>query len=120
MPKRTRDYHSWLLNQLADPAEAASYLNAAISDSPEMFLTALRNVAEARQAAKVGERVAVRRESLVKTLSKVGNPHLSELNSVLKVMGLHIAVEPDFEPESRRRPNAAKRSRNGKTRQDEA
>ena len=44
--KRSSDYHSWLLTQLADPEEAEHYLSAALEDSPEMFLKALRNVAE--------------------------------------------------------------------------
>jgi len=52
MPKRTKDYHSWLLKQLIDPQVAVDYLNAAIEDSPAMFLKALRNVAEAHIAGQ--------------------------------------------------------------------
>ena len=49
MPKRSTDYRKTLLEDLRNPVEAANYLNAAMEDSPEMFLTALRDVAEARQ-----------------------------------------------------------------------
>lgn len=50
MPKRTRDYRESLLERLRDdPEEAAQYLNAAMEDSSEMLLVALRNVAEAQQ-----------------------------------------------------------------------
>ena len=47
MPKRTSGYHSWLLDQLTDPRNATSYLNAALGDSSEMLLIALRNIVEA-------------------------------------------------------------------------
>jgi len=93
MPKRSSDYHSWLLTQLADSQEAAHYLNAAIEDSPAMFLKALRNVAEARGMSKVAEEAGRARESLYKTLSEAGNPRFDTLFSVLGVLGLRMAVE---------------------------
>jgi probable addiction module antidote protein len=93
VPKRTRDYHSWQIKQLTNPQTAASYLNAALNDSNEMFLKALRNVAEAGTIAKVAKKAGVRRESLYKTLSDRGNPRLDTLNSVLSVLGLRIAIE---------------------------
>ena len=95
MPKRTREYRPWLLEELSNPREAAGYLNAAISDSPEMFLVALRNVAEARQMAKIADGAGVARESLYRTLSKAGNPRLSTLSGILKALGLRITVETD-------------------------
>lgn len=49
MPKKTSDYNSWRLKKLADPRLAASYLDAALTDSKKMFLKALRNVKQARQ-----------------------------------------------------------------------
>ena len=52
MPKRTSSYHASLHEDLKDPVEAANYLNAALLDSEEMFLVALRDVAESRQMAK--------------------------------------------------------------------
>ena len=107
MPRRTKDYHSWLLVQLTDPSAAANYLNAAMQDSPELFLKALRNVAEAQSMSKVAEGAGVNRESLYRALSKNGNPTLCTLNSVLSVMGLRIAIEP----ESNRRSPAPKKLR---------
>ncbi len=50
MPKKTSDYNSWKLKKLADPRLAASYLNAALADSKELFLKALKNVKQAQQA----------------------------------------------------------------------
>jgi probable addiction module antidote protein len=66
-----------------------------MSDSPEMFLTALRNVAEARTMAKVAEEAGVNRESLYRALSDEGNPTLGTLNSVLSAVGLRILVGPE-------------------------
>ena len=93
MPKRTKDYHAWLLAKLVDPDTAAAYLNEAINDSPEIFLKALRNVAQARRVANVAKKAGVRRESLYRTLSKNGNPRLGTLNSVLQAVGLRIAIQ---------------------------
>ena len=104
MPKLSSDYHSWLLTQLADPDEAASYLNAAIEDSPRMFLKALRNVAEAYGMSKVAEGAGRARESLYRTLSEEGNPRLDTLTSILEVLGLRITVEPTQEVPSSSEP----------------
>ena len=93
MPKRTRDYHAWLIDELKDPVVAANYLNEALSDSRQMFLKALRNVAEAGTITKVARKAGVRRESLYRSLSDHGNPRLDTLNSVLSVLGLGIAIE---------------------------
>ncbi len=92
MPKRTRNYDSWLFEQLTNPHVAATYINAAIEDSPEMLQVALRNVAEARRMSKVAEEAGVNRESLYRALSREGNPTLSTLSAVLHAVGLRIAV----------------------------
>jgi|GEM_PF-3785668 len=48
--KLTESYHEFLLERLRDPAKALIYLNAALEeDGDQVFLLALRNVAEARQ-----------------------------------------------------------------------
>ena len=94
MPKRTRDYRESLLEDLREPQEATAYLNAALEDSYEMFLIALRDVAEARQMAKVASDAGVAREALYKTLSKKGNPRYTTLSSVLAALGIRIWVAP--------------------------
>jgi probable addiction module antidote protein len=93
MPKRTQDYHSWLLKRLAEPREAERYLKVAMADSPEIFLKALRNVAEANKMARVAEGAGVNRESLYKTLSAEGNPRFSTLDSVLAFLGMELTVK---------------------------
>ena len=48
MNKASRPYKESLLEDLKDPKEAAEYLTAALEDgSPDVFLLALRDVAEA-------------------------------------------------------------------------
>jgi probable addiction module antidote protein len=92
MPNKTRSYREALLEALVDPVEAEHYLNAALDDSPEMFLKALKNVAQANQVAKVARKAGVARETLYRSLSDEGNPTLDTLRSVLGVLGFRIAV----------------------------
>jgi DNA-binding phage protein len=54
--KATKDYKEYLRETLADPEEAAAYLNAALEEGDEsVFLLALRDVAEAHGIAKLAE-----------------------------------------------------------------
>ncbi|HMF75589.1 MAG TPA: addiction module antidote protein [Bryobacteraceae bacterium] len=94
MPKRVTDYRKTLLDSLTDPVEAAHYLEAALADSDEMFLVALRDVAESRQMAKVAENAGVAREALYRMLREKGNPTYRSLASVLEAVGLRLSVTP--------------------------
>lgn len=88
-------YRSDLLNDLRnDIGYAAKYLSAAIADSQEAFLVALRDVAEAKKMANVAEAANISRESLYRTLSKEGNPRFSTLDSVLDALGMTLTVQP--------------------------
>ena len=94
MKKASRPYKSELLKALQDPAEAAEYLNAALEeDSNELFLLALRNVAEAHGMKKLAVTSRLNRESMYRMLSEQGNPQLSSLTAILKQLGLKLAVE---------------------------
>ena len=95
MPKRTKDYRIGLLEALRDSEQAAEYLNAAIEDSPEMFLIALRDVAEANQMTKVAQGAGVSRESLYRMFRSTGNPRYGSLIGVLKTLGLRLSIEPE-------------------------
>lgn len=94
MPKRTRDHHAWLLEQLRDSATAAEYLNEARKESQKDFLKALRNVAEARRIAVVAQDAGVNRESLYRALSENGNPRLDTYDAVLEAVGLDYSFKP--------------------------
>ncbi|HEX9971849.1 MAG TPA: transcriptional regulator [bacterium] len=87
----TKSYRDELLKDLQDPFEAAEYLNAALEDnSEEMFLMALRDVAEARGMVKLTEQFTSNHEDIDTILSEKNTPKLYEL---LKRMGLKLAVE---------------------------
>lgn len=87
----TKSYRDELLKDLQDPFEAAEYLNAALEDdSEEMFLMALRDVAEARGMAKLTEQFTSNHDDIDTILSEKNTPKLHEL---LKSMGLKLAVE---------------------------
>ncbi|MGA2584928.1 MAG: addiction module antidote protein [Tepidisphaeraceae bacterium] len=82
------------------PRFAAEYLKAAMEDTdePEVLLTALRHIAEARGGlAKVAKAAGIERESLYRALSARGNPRLSTIVGVMKAVGLRLTVE-DAQP----------------------
>ncbi|MCB0079507.1 MAG: putative addiction module antidote protein [Caldilineaceae bacterium] len=90
----TVKYEDGLKAALADPAEAAAYLNAALEENDqEIFLLALRDIAESRGLSQVAQDAALNRENLYRMLSSTGNPQLSSLNSLLHSIGLRLAVE---------------------------
>ena len=95
MTRKTRPYREVLLERLANPEVAAYYLNAAIEDSPESFLKALKNVAQAHQMAKVAKDAGVQRETLYRSFSEQGNPTFATLSSVLGALGMRLLVAAD-------------------------
>ena len=103
MPKRTRNYHEFLNEQLRDPAFAADYLSATAQESLEMLPVAMRNVAEAHKMSRVANGAKVNRESLYKTLSAKGNPRLDTIASILDVFGVQIAFLPKKHPRTESR-----------------
>ena len=90
----TNKHDDWLFEQLKDAAFAADYLNAAAEDDdPRTYLTALRQVVDARGGmAVVAEKANLSRETLYRTLSSRGNPTLKTLSAVLKAAGLKFGV----------------------------
>ena len=92
-------YEDGLQADLADPEEAATYLNAALEDGDQqIFLLALRDVTEARGITQVAREVRLNRESMYRMLSAKGNPQLASLSTLLRGVGLRLAVE--VEPRS--------------------
>lgn len=96
MPKKTRKYTESLNEALKNPKEAEAYLNAHLEDdspqSEELFLMALRDVAQAYGISEISAKTKLGRESLYKTLSKKGNPKFSTLTSLLSSMGLGLSI----------------------------
>ena len=99
MKKITEKYVDNLKEDLLDPAEAAEYLNAALEDgSQEIFLMALKDVANAKGISEIARLTNLNRENLYRILSTDGNPKLKSLNSVLHSVGLKLSIEVDNHP----------------------
>jgi len=88
-------YKKDLLNDLrSDKGYAAAYLSAALADSMEAFLIALRDVAEAQKGVgRIAALAGVNRENLYRMLSQKGNPRLDSLLPVLKALDFSLVVE---------------------------
>ena len=95
MSKLHENYESGLQASLADPAEAAAYLNAALEDgSQDVFLLALKDVAKAHGMTRLARETALNRENIYRILSETGNPQLSSLKTLLDSLGLKLSIEP--------------------------
>lgn len=93
MKKNTVTYKAGLIRDLADPREAAAYLDAALEEGTvDGFLLALRDVAEASGMASLSRKARLNRASMYRMLSRHGNPQLSSLSTVLSTVGLRLAV----------------------------
>lgn len=92
----TKSYDAFLQEQLRDPELAAEYLTAAIEeDTPELFLIALRNVAEARGGiGAIADATQLNRQTMYRTLSSEGNPTLSTLLTILRALGISVNFTP--------------------------
>jgi probable addiction module antidote protein len=95
-----RDYREYLLKKLQDEPEfARMYLNEALADDDQrVFLLALKNVLEAYNdnMSAVAREAQLSRQNLYGILSERGNPKLTSVRSVLHVLGLKLAVQPDL------------------------
>jgi probable addiction module antidote protein len=87
---RSRPYTTGLNERLRDPDHVAEYLNAAAKESQEVFMLALRDVAEVHKVGRVALAAGVNRETLYRTLSARGNPTFATLESILAAVGVEI------------------------------
>src|ERR1017187_8370464 len=95
MTIKTSSYRQSLLTALLNPVDASAYLNAALEDSPEAFLKALKNVAQAPQMAKVAKGAGGQTETLYRSLCGQGNPTFDTPSSVLGAFGMKLSIAPD-------------------------
>jgi len=91
----TIDYQEELLKDLEDLEYAAGYLNAALEEGEDVFLLAVRDVAQAHGGmASLSRATDLNRENLYAMLSAEGNPRLSSLAAILDKLGLEIKFAP--------------------------
>lgn len=101
--KNTADYHEHLIESLRDPEEAIAYLRVALEEyeqdgDSEVFLLALRNIAEARGGiSALAKKTRLNRQNLYRTLSGKGNPTFQTLEIIMHALGFRLSVEPLLE-----------------------
>lgn len=98
--KNTADFHEHLIESLRDPAEAYAYLKVALEEfeqdgNSEIFLLALRNIAEARGGlSQLAKKTHLNRQNLYRALSGKGNPTFQTLDAIMHGLGFRLTVEP--------------------------
>ncbi len=99
MRKRKTTYKAFdAAEYLDNDAVIAEYLSTAAADpDPEVFVSALGNVAKARGMAQIAKDAGLGRESLYKTLSAGAHPRFETINSVLHALGVKFAVVAEGE-----------------------
>jgi probable addiction module antidote protein len=99
--KPSRSHEQATLQSLRDdPAFAAQYLNDVLEDGDEQeLMISMRRIADAMGGVpQLASRAKLNATTLYRTLSKKGNPELRSMNSMLKAMGLRLAVQPIGKP----------------------
>ena len=73
----------------------AEYLTAALEDSnPDVFLSAVGNVAKARGMSEIAESTGLGRESLYKAFAPGAKPRYDTVLKVLQSLGVRLTVTP--------------------------
>jgi probable addiction module antidote protein len=91
----TIDYKDTLLRDLQDPTYAAGYLTASLEESEDVFLLAVRDVAQAHGGiTALAQSTKLNRENLYDMLSTDGNPRLSSITAILSKLGFEIKFAP--------------------------
>ena len=73
----------------------AEYITAALDDpNPDVFLTAVRDVARARGMAQLAKDAGVGRESLYKALTPGAKPRYDTMLKLLHALGIKLSATP--------------------------
>jgi probable addiction module antidote protein len=89
----TVNHDDWLKEKLKDSVFAAEYLTASMEDldtSQEVFLIALRQVAEVHGLANLAKRAQINRVTAYKVLNKNGNPEFKTVLKLLNGAGINM------------------------------
>lgn len=80
---------------LDDELTIAEYLTAALEDpNPDVFLTAVRDVARARGMTQLAKDSGLGRESLYKALSPGAKPRYDTVLRLLSALGVKLSATP--------------------------
>lgn len=98
--KKMRTWNEYLIEVLADQAEAIGHLEATLEDyqifrNPAIVRDALRTVVEAQGGvAKVAKQIGMDPQILSKALSNDDMPLIDALGVVLKALGYQLSIKP--------------------------
>jgi len=74
----------------------AEYITAALDDpNPDVFLSAVRDVARARGMAQLAKDAGLGRESLYKALTPGAKPRYDTMLKLLHALGVKLTATPD-------------------------
>ena len=80
---------------LDDEETIAEYITAALEDSnPDVFLTAVRDVARARGMTQLAKDTGLGRESLYKALTPGAKPRYDTMLKLLHALGVKLSASP--------------------------
>ncbi len=92
---RSSSYHSYLIESLKDPHEAAAYLDAVLDDgSLEEVRLALKNVAEAQISGLNDTQLASHRSAIYETLAQQNYLDFPTLLKILSELGFRVSIAP--------------------------
>ena len=78
-----------------DEETIAEYITASLEDpNPDVFLTAVRDVARARGMAQLAKDVGLGRESLYKALTPGAKPRYDTMLKLLRALGVKLSASP--------------------------
>lgn len=88
-------------NYLDNDEAIAGYLALAAEDpEPDLFLSALCDVARARGMAEIAKQTGLGRESLYKALRKGAHPRFETIKAVLDALGFKLSFVSSQPPEA--------------------
>ena len=80
---------------LDDEETIAEYITAALEESdPDVFLSAVRDVARARGMAQLAKDAGLGRESLYKALTPGSKPRYDTMLKLLHALGVKLSASP--------------------------
>lgn len=80
---------------LVDEETISTYITAALEDSnPDVFLTAVSDVARARGMAQLAKDAGLGRESLYKALTPGAKPRYDTMLKLLHALGVKLTASP--------------------------
>ena len=80
---------------LDDEETIGEYLTAALEDAdPDVFLTAVRDVARARGMAQLAKDAGIGRESLYKALTPGAKPRYDTMLKLIHALGIKLTASP--------------------------